>query len=88
MRLEFFDFSHLHDSRADISQTIGRQTRASDVFHVRRQIDARVLLGVTVGSFFPANRKREMGGQGQLMPAAKKMETEAGREKKRRDEGR
>lgn len=50
MSLQLLNLSELHNRRTDVFQTLGGQVRRSDVLDIRRQVDARVLLSVAVGS--------------------------------------
>ena len=51
MCLEFFHTGKLHNCGADVDKTFSGKIGAGDVFDVRTQVDARVLLCVSEGSW-------------------------------------
>lgn len=49
--LQLLHLGQLHDRPADVAETLRRQIRAGDVLDEGAKVDARVLLGVAVGSY-------------------------------------
>lgn len=49
--LELLYLGQLHHGHAHIPQTFGRQVCAGDVFNERPEVDAGVLLGVSIGCY-------------------------------------
>lgn len=63
--LELLDGGQAHDCVAHIAQALGREVGAGDVFDVGAEVDARVLLGVAVGSYINISDTVRVEGKGQ-----------------------
>lgn len=51
MSLKFLDLGELHNCGPDIAQAVGGQVGAGDVLHEGTEVDARILLGESVGGY-------------------------------------
>lgn len=49
--VQLLDARELHNGRADVAEALAREVGASNVLHEGRKVDARVLLGVAIGSY-------------------------------------
>lgn len=50
--VQLLDARELHNGRADVAQALAREVRAGNVLHEGGEVDARVLLGVAIRSYY------------------------------------